>query len=172
MLGVHDFPGDPYATARKLILLPPNRRKTFIWDTPTASHYRVITCAEAATIGECSKYANGFAIPVTTEMSIEDIEQRLRGAGYTFHRGDTPEHLAGAYPVGTQWLVFPAEQRCLESFKVPHRVSLDHDPLLSIRGGDFRSFAVGETQTFNRVDDWVDALRTTTDRLNHEIGKG
>lgn len=172
MLSARDFPmGDPYASIRNIIRLPPTRRKTFVWDTPSGTHYRTVSCAEAAGIGECSKYANGFALPITPEKSIEDYEARLTAAGYTFLRGDAPEHLAESYPVGTHWLVFPPEQRCLESFKVPHRVPLHHDPIISIQGGDFRTFT-GDVQKFSKVDDWVDALHTTTDRLNREIEKG
>lgn len=172
MLGARDFPlGDPYASIRNILRLPPNKRKTFVWDTPSGTHYRTVTCAEAASVGECSKYANGFALPMLPTQSIEDYESRLTASGYVFQRGDTPAHLTEQFPAGTRWLVFPPEQRCLESFKVPHRVSLDHDPFLSIEGGDFRAFT-GDTQRFSKVDDWVDALHTTTDRLNHEIEKG
>lgn len=169
MLGRENFGlhTDPYATIRQLIRLPAHRRKTFVYDTPSDTHYRKATCAEV----ECSKYANGFAIPITPSQDIEAFEGTLKQAGYTFARGEGPEHLAAEYPAGTRWLVFPPEQRCLESFKNPHRIALDHDPIVSIRGGDFRMFT-GDNQHFNRVDDWVDALQESTQRLHEEIEKG
>lgn len=171
MLGAHNFLGDPYATVRNLVRLPPHRRKTFVYDTPAQTHFRQASCAEAAARGECNNYAQGFAIPIEPGEDIEDYERKLTASGYTFSRGDAPPHMADAYPAGTRWLVFPPEQRCLKSFKAPHRIPLDHDPILSIRGGDFRHFT-GDNTHLTRMDDWVDALRTTTDKLHDEIEKG
>lgn len=170
MKGRKDFPHNPYAGASQFLRLPPERRKTFVYETPHETHFRKVTCKEAAAIGECDHYAKGFAIPVPLG-ELETITAKFRELGYHFMVGDAPVHLVSTQPEGTKWLVFPPEQRCLNSYKVPHRVNLHHDPLLSVRGGDFRMFT-GEVQEFTNADDWVESLQTTTQRLHDEIEKG
>lgn len=170
MLGANNFLGDPYATVRQLVKLPPDRRKTFIADMPSDTHYRKATCAEAAAIGECNHYAKGFAIPVSPG-DMQATKDQMTMLGYTFSEGDPPAHLAESYPKGTRFLVFPPEQRCLASYKVPHRIPLDHDPILSVRGGDFRHFTGNDTVGV-QPDSWLDQLQNTVGELNDEIKKG
>jgi hypothetical protein len=162
---------DPYATARQLIYAPPDRRKTFVADMPSDTHYRVVSCAEAADAGECKHYAQGFAIPLVPGGDRELFKAQFIQLGYHFSEGEVPEHLAASYPKGTRFLVFPPEQRCLTSYKVPHRLPLDHDPILAVKGGDFRQFTGRDTNNM-RVDSWVNQLQNTIGELNDEIKKG
>lgn len=171
MLGAGNFPGDPYATVRQMIYAPPDKRKTFVWDTPSDSHYRTLNCAQAAEVGECNHYAKGFVLPITDRAELQPTKDQMTAMGYTYTEGDPPVHLAESFPKGTRFLVFPPEQRCMNSYKVPHRVPLDHDPILSVRGGDFRYFT-GNDKNNLRSDSWVAELQNTVGELNDEIAKG
>jgi hypothetical protein len=171
MLGFNDFPlSDPYATARQLIALPPHHRKTFVADMPTQTHFRKVDCKEAAARGECKHYANGWATPLSP-TDIEGFKAWATEKGYTFAEGEVPPHLEASYEPGTRFLIFPPEQRCLISWRVPHRIPLDHDPLLSVRGGDFRYFT-GNDNHGMRQDSWVNQLQNTVGELRDEVEKG
>lgn len=171
MLGMSDFPlSDPYATARELIVLPPHHRKTFVADMPTESHFKRITCAEAAELGDCPHYVKGWASPVAATQ-LSDMKDKLIAVGYIFAEGEVPPHLVASYEPGTRFLIFPPEQRCLTSWKIPHRRGLDHDPLLSVRGGDFRFFTGNDAYNI-RQESWINQLQNTVGELHDEIEKG
>jgi len=172
MLGRNDFGvnDDPYATARQLIYAPPERRKTFVADLPSNTHYRVVSCAEAAAIGECKHYAEGFVVPVPPR-DLEPMRALLTTRGYVYSEGDAPMHLAAAYPAGTRFFVFPPEQRCMGSYKVPHRIPLGYDPILSVREGDFRYFT-GNDSVNLRPESWTDQLKNTLGEMQAETDKG
>lgn len=170
MLGFNDFMSDPYATARQMIALPPHHRKTFVADMPTESHFQRVSCAEAAARGECNHYAKGWATPALP-AKLEKLKAWATSKGYTFAEGEVPQHLVASYEPGTRFLIFPPEQRCFTSWEIPHRISRDHDPLLSVRGGDFRYFTGSDT--FNvRPDSWINQLQNTVGELHDEIEKG
>lgn len=158
--------------ASKLLRLPPEHRKTFEYATPGHTHYRQATCKEAAERGLCKHYAEGFVLPwLPGDTQLIDV---LNTVGYTYSYTDVPpEHLQQMeFPKGTKFLVFPPEQRCLTSYKVPHRIPLDREPLLRVVGGDWRGNPRGEQHVHTNLDNWVDDLQNTTDKLRREIEKG
>lgn len=172
MLGASDFMSDPYRVARTLVRNPAHKRKTFVYETPADTHMRRVDCAEAAGYGLCDHYANGFVIPLVPGQDVDGIKSDFTGSGYHFTEGGAPsQEIESAWPKGTRFLVFPPEQRCLSSFKVPHRIALDHDPLVSVKGGDFRAFT-GEVTQHTRIADWVDDLQNSTAALHREIERG
>lgn len=159
-------------TATSLLRLPPEKRQTFEYATPGDTHYRQANCKEAAERGLCKHYAEGFVIPWTPgDLQLIDV---LNTLGYSYSLTDIPpEHLQEMeFPTGTKFLVFPPEQRCLTSYKVPHRISLEREPLLRVVGGDWRGNPRGDVRTHDNLENWVDDLHNTTDKIRTEIEKG
>lgn len=159
-------------TATKLLRLPAHARKTFEYQTPEDTHYRRANCKQAAEHGLCKHYAEGFVLPWTPgDTQLIDV---LNTLNYTYSETDVPPaHLQELeFPRGTKFLVFPPEQRCMTSYKVPHRIPLDREPLLRVVGGDWRGNPRGEVRVHDNLENWVDDLHNTTDKIRSEIDKG
>lgn len=167
------FASDPAQwTATKLLHLPPQHRKTYQYETPGDTHYRPATCKQAAEVGLCKHYAEGFVLRwLPGDTQLIDV---LNTIGYIYSTTDVPpEHLQQLeFPNGTKFLVFPPEQRCMASYKVKHRIPLDRPPTLKVVGGDWRGNPRGEVRVHDNLENWVDDLHNTTDRIRTEIEKG
>src|SRR5882762_5205038 len=158
---------DYYATARQMVKLPAKDRQTFIYSAPIATHYRTVTCQEAAQWGECKHYTEGFVLPLTPDKDVALIVSQLNAAHYKFSLCDTPL----GFPPGTQTFFFPAEQQCLESRGNPHKIPLDRPPKLAVVRGDFREYDRTTLERYSNAGDWVDKFRNHQDSLDNEIRK-
>jgi hypothetical protein len=147
-------------------MLPPHLRQTFEVDRPLATHWRVVTCAVAALIGECPDYAEGCDMECNAaDPELGTYRAKLRAAGYRW-----VETESSRFP-GFIRFYFPPEQNCWDSRDMPHVIPRERMPILRVVDGDWR--APGTVKRVHvREDDFVDDLRTTVDTLATEYERG
>lgn len=144
---------DPYANIRRMVTAPVHSMRTFQIDQPLATHYRRATCQEVS----CSAYAAGWRMG----FDLTDPERRAAAKWIRDRSGRTYTHELleeGRKVVFT----FAAGQRCFEK----HRVPLERDPFLIVRGGDFRGNPRRERVQHRSADTFIDQWSTDLDRLN------
>lgn len=145
-------------------LLPAHAMKTFEIRQPLATHFRVATCAEA----NCKWYAEGRIVgfDLTDPAKVAAANELARicvDSGLRYQ----------AKTVGTTaQFTFPAKQRCLTSYTRPHRIPLERDPLMIVRGGDWRGNPRREGMRHTSPESFVDHWATDLDKLNTEQERG
>lgn len=152
------FAQDPYANLRRLVHLPAHAMKTFEINQPLATHYRLATCQEV----ECPRYANGWTL--TFDLSDPEHVQAANTIRLKSGRSFTIGPIVGT----TVTLSFPGGQRCFKA----HHVPLERDPLMIVRGGDFRGNPRGESRVHTSGESFVDEWATDLGKLAHEQEKG
>ena len=158
------FGQDPYQNFNKFMTLGPENRQTFRVDT-TRDHWDFLTCAQAAQVGECPDYVNGFLIEIPiTGADAKDpavCERDFVRRAYRFQRidGRTPDKVA---------FLFDPEQRCLRSWAEPHRVRREDMPqILRVIGGDHRGNPRGDVIARHTSEDsFMDHLHNHLGDLN------
>jgi hypothetical protein len=143
-------------------LLAPHQRMTHQVDRPADTHWRIVSCRIAAEHGECPHYVDGFVMRVPVTMAAQ-ARQSFLSCGYAFTdvEPETPEV--------SVFYVLP-EQQCLASRRVPHRLPLEREPILSVFDGDYRA-RTGQ-QVAMPGEFWLEHLAEHTDALERERQKG
>lgn len=153
---------DPYLNLRRLVQTPVQHMKSYQLLQPFETHYRVATCREA----ECRSFREGmsvtFDLTSPEHVALANWMRNRSGLRFSYVQTGT----------SVQFLV-PAGQNgpCLRARLRPHRVPLERDPFMIIRGGDFRgnpsSYRHEEDSPDFFVEQWaedLDRLKTAHDR--------
>lgn len=135
--------------------LPVTAMKTYSVRMPVASHFRKATCAEV----DCPAYLNGWRT-VLTDGQVDMIDA-LRASGRQFR-----EDVDGQ--VHTFW--FEPGTPCFRATE--HRLSLERDPILTVRAGDWRGNPSGWVQRHTRAEDWVEDFALHQQRVADQAEKG
>lgn len=106
---------------------------------PVATHWRTATCGEV----DCENHARGFQ--VTADVSTE---LGRRQANYI--RMKSGRHFSSQQIADLVTFTFPAGQICFAT----HRVQLEREPNLYVRGGDYRGNAGTPRRALN-AQQWV-----------------
>ena len=147
------FAQDPFANIRRMVTAPAHTMRTFQIDQPLATHYRRGTCREVS----CGAHARGW----TMGFDLTDAERRAAarwirdksGRSYTYELLDDGKRIV---------FTFPAGQTCFEK----HRVPLERDPFLTVRGGDWRGNPTRERVRHRDPETFIDQWSNDLDRLN------
>lgn len=112
--------------------------------TPVRTHFRQATCAEV----ECAHWRDGWRMELdpNTELGRRQLAYiRMKsGRAYTdITTLDSP----------TVTLLFPPGQRCFGQHRLP---ILGREPLVRVRGGDWRGNPTGMVRRHVRAADWVE----------------
>lgn len=141
--------------------LPVTGMISFELHQPRSSHFRVATCAEV----ECEAYRNGWTMgfDLTNAAAVKAANwvRNQSGLAFTFERLDT-----------RVIFTFKPGQRCLESYRSPHYVPLERDPIAVRRSGDWRGNPDQQRRVHSRLDDWVDEFANHQDRVATRIEQG
>jgi hypothetical protein len=157
------FGSDPYANLRRCVKTDVRQMKTFELAQPFGTHYRVATCAEV----ECRGYREDMTVTfdLTVPQQVTDANWLRNHSGLRF----TYFMLDGERKVK---FVIPAGQTCLESRVRPHRVPLERDPLMIVRGGDWRGNPTGMRTVHSRPNLFLENWEEDLDKINSEREKG
>ena len=148
---------DPYTNIRKLTRLPTHMMKSYALLQPLATHYREATCAEVECRGFREDMTVTFDLTVPQQVSDANWLRNHSGLRFTYFMLDDDRKVK---------FVVPAGQRCLESLLRPHRVPLEREPLMVVRGGDtFRGNPTGERRSHTSPESFVDEWATDLDKL-------
>lgn len=142
-------------------LLPAHEMKTFEIRQPIATHFREATCQEV----ECKGFREDMRVEfdLTIPQQVHDANWLRNKSGLRFTYVQT----------GTKVLfIVPSGQRCLASMVRPHRVPLERDPLMIVRGGDWRGNPRREGMRHTSPESFVDHWASDLDRLATEREKG
>lgn len=143
--------GDPFANLRAMRdWAPVHTMRTFQIDQPLETHFRLATCREV----DCQAYAHGWSMG----FDLTDPERRKAarwirdksGRTFTYELTDTKITFT-----------FAAGQQCFQK----HRVPLERDPFMIVRGGDWRG-STGIVRRHRDPADFIDHWSTDLDRLN------
>lgn len=150
---------DPFTNIRSLVQTPAHLMRSYVIAQPLTSHFRVGTCAEV----DCPNRAGGWRMA----YDLTDPDRAAAARWIRDHSGRryTHELLDGGRKIV---FTFPAGQDCFET----HRVPLERDPIMVVRGGDFRGNPTRERSVHTSADSFIDQWSTDLDRLNtvHERG--
>lgn len=150
--------GDPFQNIRNIIKMPVSSMKTYGLAQPMATHWRDGTCEECF----CDKQAKGWLsmIDENTDLGKQQAYyiRKLSGRKYTESKAAD----------GLTHFVFEAGQKCFKQHKVP----LERDPIVYVRGGDFRGNPRQEIRRHSRIDDWVDDFATHQDSIAEAVEEG
>jgi hypothetical protein len=129
----------------------PGDYKTYTLSAPLTTHYRVATCAEV----DCEHWREGWcsAIDTSTELGIRQADYIVNDSGRSYTQ---VVDKAG----GRVLFTFPAGQRCFRQ----HHVPLERDPVLSVRGGDWRA-STGERFVHAKPEHWVEDFALHQDKI-------
>jgi hypothetical protein len=137
-------------------LMPLTAYKTYGLHAPRATHTRAATCAEV----KCGAYLRGWKTVVPADSMQADY---IRGAGHGRHFIETR---AGD---GLACFEFPPGQSCFASSE--HRLSLEREPIYTVRGGDWRG-ATSPTRTHARAADWIEDFATNQQAVADRMTRG
>lgn len=147
----------PAGETRIAPLLPAHAMKTYELRQPLATHYRRATCREV----DCERYRLGFSLTFDLtnpeHVRAANLVRNKSGRAFTVERINTSVTLR-----------FPAGQDCFNR----HHVPLERDPLMIVRGGDWRGNPRRERFAHTSAESFVDDWATSLDRLDTEKEKG
>lgn len=155
--------GDPFANIRKLVTAPVHTMRTFQMDQPLATHYRRATCQEVS----CSAYAAGWKMG----FDLTDPDRRAAARWIRDKSGRTYTHEIVGGPGEREHRIiftFAAGQKCFTR----HRVPLEREPFMIVRGGDFRGNPAREVRRHARADTFIDQWASDLDELKTMRDKG
>lgn len=127
--------------------LPARLMKTYELTAPPATHRRPATCTEV----DCPQHTNGWVS--TFDPSTSQGQAQLRYVRLHSGRSFTDTTAPGAPLVE---LTFPAGQRCFQA----HTVSLEREPFVVVRDGDWRGNPTRRERRHVHLADWVDDFAT------------
>lgn len=135
----------------------PEAYRTYELLQPTATHFRPATCAEV----DCHRAKAGWR----TVLDTSTVDGRNMAGWIRMHSGRQFTYVE-AGPIVT--FTFAGGQRCFGK----HKVSLEREPILRVRGGDWRGNPRGETTRIFRPADWVDNFGEHQARLSEAHKRG
>lgn len=137
----------------------PDAYKTYGMSMPLRTHWRKATCAEVW----CQQHLNGWV----TVIDVSDSDGRERAQ---FILADKERHHTVVRTSPTTFeFTFPPGQRCYLSDR--HILPLGRQPILYVRGGDYRA-ATGDKRLHSRVEDWVEDSGNHLDQLRTRLARG
>jgi len=138
-------------------VMPVQAMQSYELRAPVTTHRRAASCREF----ECEAYVYGWktTLDVSTDLGAARANYiRLRSG----RRFTVEEH-------GTMVaFTFPPGQRCFE----PHTVPLFREPLLIVRGGDWRGNPTGFTRQHSSLEDWRDDFAEHQQTIADAIKEG
>lgn len=157
------------STQRLQPRLPVGAVKTYAVIAPVRTHWRVVPCERADP--ECQRHADGWLVLLdpNDQLDRRRLDYIKLHSGRTFRDArtlpfDVLEMLT--IPDTHIALYFPPGQQCFDE----HRIPLEREPLLVVRGGDWRGNPRREKRVHATRDDWVNDFaehqQTLADRFN------
>jgi hypothetical protein len=150
---------------RIMPLGPARAYQTYSLACPPVTHFRAATCAEV----DCAAWVGGWVTRVDALTSLGAAQARYitERAGRPYRLTEHPETVEGGER--RRWLsfAFPAGQRCFAE----HRVPLEREPLLVVRGGDWRR-KFGVIRRHTSAEDWRDDFASHLDMVRTHIERG
>jgi len=137
--------------------LPVAEVKTYALAAPQATHFRRASCQEV----ECAEYARGW-------LSMIDVSTPLGQNQAYYIRMRSGRSFTASEVDGMVTFSFPAGQQCFAQ----HTVPLERDPILFVRGGDWRGNPSGFVRRHTRAEDWVDDFATHQQAIVDQFEKG
>lgn len=131
--------------------LPASMYTTYGIIAPKKTHTRPATCEEV----ECDAMKFGWLtkIDVGTEIGVKRARYIIDHSG---------RHWTAKQDGGLVTFTFPPGQKCFAE----HRVTLERDPIFTMKSGDFRSHNRAESVG---VEQWIDRFASNQERLKHII---
>jgi hypothetical protein len=136
----------------------PAAYKTFAIRAPLATHWNILTCADAGC--EAHEYGWDSLIDETTGLGRRQAAY-IRGEAA---RRFTEERQAD----GLTRFSFPAGQRCFAE----HKTRNTRPERYVERGGDFRGNPTGERREHREPGDWQESFAAHQERLSRLAGRG
>lgn len=132
--------------------------KTYQVAAPLATHWNILTCAEAA----CEAHQIGWdsLIDERTELGQRQAHYIRRESGRRFTEERQPD--------GLTRFSFEAGQKCFAQ----HRGRNMRPERLVERGGDFRGNPSGDRRVHVRPEDWQESFALHQDRLRTAVERG
>jgi hypothetical protein len=149
--------------------LPVEAVKTYEVRAPVKTHWTTVPCGHPDLDPPCEHHAVGWLTVLDPTVHGAQLNYIRLHSGRSYQDArtlpfDILEMLT--IPDGMVALWFPAGQQCFREHKVP----LEREPILVVRGGDWRGNPRGEQRVHVRRDDWVEDFaehqQTLADRYN------
>ena len=137
--------------------MPARLMQSYELRAPITTHRRSATCAEV----ECAGWARGWqsVIDVSTVLGQQQARYIRMHSGRAFTASGLGDLIT---------FVFAPGQQCFDR----HTTTLEREPFLIVRGGDWRGNPTGFTRTHVRLTDWVDDFATHQLQIAEQIEKG
>lgn len=138
--------------------LPVSAMKTYQIAAPLASHWNVVTCADAG----CDAHELGWdsVIDERTDLGQRQAHYIRRESGRRFTEERQPD--------GLTRFSFEAGQRCFAE----HKARNMRPEKFIERGGDHRGNPLRLRREYGRPDEWVEAFAENQDRLKTIAERG
>jgi len=139
--------------------LPMQAYKTYALATPLRTHFRRATCEEVG----CRHWKEGWRMQIDPNNDLG-----ARQLNYIrLHSGRAYVQVPG--PQGASvTLLFKPGQRCFAE----HRIPLEREPLVAVRGGDWRGNPDGMIRRHTRAADWVEDFAEHQIKIIEERKRG
>ena len=138
--------------------LPATAYKTFQIAAPLATHWNIVTCADA----DCEHYETGW-----DSLIDEGTGLGQRQAHY-IRKESGRRYAEERQPDGLTRFKFEAGQKC---FREHHGRNARPERFVE-RDGDHRGNPTRRRREFARPDEWVDSFQANQDRLRSLIERG
>jgi len=136
----------------------PYAYKTYAIRVPLATHWNVITCADAGC--EALEYGWDSIIDEGTDLGRRQARYIRKESGRRFTEARQAD--------GLTRFTFEAGQRCFAQ----HRTRNMRPERFIERGGDWRGNPSGDRREHRRPDDWVDSFAEHQDKLRTLAERG
>ena len=138
--------------------LPAGAYKTYQIAAPLATHWNVVTCADAG----CEHHETGWdsLIDEQTELGQRQAHYVRRESGRRFTEERQPD--------GLTRFKFEAGQKCFRE----HSARNMRPERFVERDGDWRGNPTRRRREYGRPDEWVDSFQENQDRLRTLIERG
>jgi hypothetical protein len=137
--------------------LPAQSMVSYELRAPISTHRRAASCREF----ECEAYAYGWVttVDVATDLGAAQANYIRLHSGRAYTVQETGTLVA---------FTFAAGQRCFER----HTVTLERDPLLIVRGGDWRGNPTRMMRRHSSIESWVDDFATHQQQIADAVQEG
>lgn len=134
--------------------LPVSAMRTYSVKMPVQTHFRPATCEEYG----CETFLGGWVTMLSVAQT--DLIDALRRSGrpYTEKRGEN----------GMIEFRFEPGTPCFK--QSTHRVSLERDPVLIVRDGDWRGNPTGWARRHASMNDWIEDFALHQQRVAEQYG--
>lgn len=137
--------------------LPPQAMKTYLIAAPLATHWNVVTCADA----DCEHYRLGWESHIDERTQLGQRQahyiRQVSGRKFTETRNE----------LGLTVFAFGAGQKCFRQHKARN---MREDRYIE-RGGDWRA-AIGRPREHKNADEWTESFALNQDRIKTITDRG